>query len=97
MTTGTQVLDAPVIDEPREGARVENRVRLKGTGEAGATVQVTTAVENRLVLTVSVLADGTWAGTAAEDLLEGTVRISALQTLGQVTSPASQVRVFTVK
>ncbi|WP_347901695.1 Ig-like domain-containing protein [Pseudomonas purpurea] len=97
MTTDTKVLHAPVIDEPRAGATVENKVRFKGTGEAGATVQITTVDGNHLVLKTVVSADGSWAGTAPENLPTGLITVSALQTLHHASSPASRNRKFTVK
>ncbi|APV38758.1 hypothetical protein C1Y11_16785 [Pseudomonas sp. FW305-20] len=96
MATSTQELKAPKIDEPSEGARVENQVRFKGAGVPGATVQITKVEDQHLVLTTLVLADGTWAGTANENL-EGLITVSAFQTLNQNTSPASPHRKFTVK
>jgi len=96
MTTGTQELAEPEIVEPTEGFRGKNRVRFKGTGVPGATVQITKVEDQHLVLTTLVLADGTWAGTANENL-EGLITVSASQTLNQNSSPASPHRKFTVK
>ncbi|RON09547.1 hypothetical protein BK659_11540 [Pseudomonas brassicacearum] len=98
MTTDTKVLLAPVIDQPKAGATVENKVRFKGTGEAGAVVTVTTVEGNHLVLKTPVLADGTWTGTAPENLPKGLITVSALQTLPNgVGSPASRDRKFKVE
>ena len=92
MATSTQELATPKIVEPTEGARVENRVRIKGTGVPGATVHVGGVGD---VLKTIVSPDGTWEVTALEDL-EGLITISASQTLNQNTSPASPHRKFTV-
>ena len=96
MTTDTQELVAPVIDEPATSATVENAVRLKGTGVPDAIVQVTDLERDVLILEVRVWSNGTWSGNAVGNL-EGRRVISAVQTHNYATSPASGTRSFVVK
>lgn len=96
MTTDTQVLPAPVITEPKDGARVERRHRLMGTGKTGAEVVVRAEGSTDDVLR-TIVTDGEWSGTPDKDLPEGTNRITASQSVNSDYSIPSPVRTFTVK
>jgi hypothetical protein len=96
MTTDTQVLLAPVIEDPRVGARVECRHRFWGTGKTGAEVIVKAEGSNVEVLRVIVV-DGTWSGISSADLPEGTNKVTASQHVNSDYSPPSLVRMFVVK
>jgi hypothetical protein len=96
MTTDTQAPVAPKIEKPAAGIRVENPVRFSGTGIPDAIVHVVTVIDNRLVLRVPVLSNGTWVGSAHEDL-NGLITVRAYQTHNQLTSPVSPELTFIVK
>jgi hypothetical protein len=96
MTTDTKVLLAPVIAEPKEGARVESRHRFMGTGKTGAEVIVKTEGSNVEVLR-TIVSDGKWSGSPDKDLPEGTNKVTAYQRVDSDYSIPSPVRTFTVK
>ncbi|MBU6957724.1 hypothetical protein KRR23_08210 [Pseudomonas sp. CVAP len=97
MTTDTQVLHAPVIVDPAEGATVKNKVTVAGTAEPGAVVTIAEAGDqNQLHLKLITSKGGHWSGTFDQDLPKGVHKIQARQTHNGVVSPWSSVRTFTV-
>lgn len=86
----TVVPAAPVITEPKEGAKSENaRPVVSGTGTAKAKVTVTAGDVKLGEATVG--ADGKWSVTPAADLAKGKHTISAKQTIDNVDSDADTV------
>ncbi|MCO1579642.1 Ig-like domain-containing protein [Crossiella sp. SN42] len=89
-STFTVVPSAPVITEPKEGAKSENaRPTVAGTGTAGAVVTVTAGDVKLGEATVG--ADSKWSVTPAADLAKGKHTISAKQTIDKVDSDADTV------
>ncbi|GGR53936.1 Ig-like domain-containing protein [Nocardioides luteus] len=88
--------DAPVITGPADGSSVSDTTPdITGTGESGATVEV--SIDGEVVGETTVNGDGTWTFTPEEPLAEGEHTVTATQTdeAGN-TSEASEPVDFTV-
>lgn len=97
MTTKTQQPVAPVIDEPSERSRVDNRVRFRGRGVPDAIVHVVSVFDNSLVLSVPVASNGTWASGPFDVLPNGPNKVRSYQMLNQERSPDSPDLSFVVE
>ena len=97
MTINTEQPAKPEIDEPKERARVDNRVRFRGTGVPGAIVHVVSVFDNSLVLSVPVASDRTWSGGPFDVLPNGPNKVRSYQMLDQERSPDSPDRSFVVE
>jgi hypothetical protein len=99
-TAGVSVLvPAPAITSPAEGAQIANTnlVVVSGTGVPGAAVTFTDAVGKGNVNvngSATVDADGTYSATLSLD--QGSYSLSAVQSVGGLSSPASNTVDLTV-
>jgi hypothetical protein len=87
---------APVITAPADRSTIaDDRPVITGTGEAGATIQVT--IDGKVVGTVTVTPGGTWSFPVPEPLADGPHVVTAIQTdgAGNVSAPSRPVS-FTV-
>ncbi|RON09543.1 hypothetical protein BK659_11520 [Pseudomonas brassicacearum] len=97
MTTDTQVLLAPVITRPEQGATVPNKVKVEGTAHPNAIVTIAKAGHpDDLYLKLIPEQSGHWSGTFGVELSKGVHKIQARQTLGNVDSPWSPPRAFKI-
>lgn len=98
-TWSTSIPTAPVISSPLNGATgVSLSPTISGTGVSGATLVVKNTAVNPAVdiLSTTVNSSGNWSGTPSSSLTASTeYTISATQTLGGVSSPASTSVTFT--
>ncbi|WP_194293017.1 Ig-like domain-containing protein [Streptomyces smaragdinus] len=88
ITIDTVAPDAPVITGPADGSTVNDSTpTITGTGEPGATVEV--SVDGTVVGTTTVRPDGTWSLELTDPLADGPHTVSATQTdAAGNTSPA---------
>ncbi|MFE7226184.1 Ig-like domain-containing protein, partial [Nocardioides sp. NPDC057577] len=95
-TVDTTAPDAPVITSPADGSTTsDNTPTVTGTGEPGATVEVT--IDGEVVGEATVNPDGIWELPLTEPLADGEHTVTATQTdeAGNVSEPSAPVT-FTV-
>ena len=95
-TVDTVAPGAPVVVTPANGSNTSDSTpTVSGTGEPGATVQVT--VDGTVVATVTANGSGNWSWTATVPLADGPHTVNATQTdASGNTSPVSNTNTFTV-
>ncbi|SFS65119.1 Ig-like domain-containing protein [Saccharopolyspora flava] len=95
-TVDTTPPGAPAITGPADGSAVgDNTPTITGTGEPGATVEVT--VDGTVIGTTTVNNDGTWTLDVPQALVDGPHTVTATQTdLVGNASPASSETTFTL-
>ncbi|MEU6134591.1 Ig-like domain-containing protein [Nocardioides sp. NPDC047086] len=95
-TVDTTAPDAPVITSPTDGSTTSDTTpTITGTGEPGATVEVT--IDGQVVGEATVDADGNWELPLTDPLADGEHTVTATQTdqAGNVSDPSAPVT-FTV-
>jgi len=94
-TVDTSV-EPPLVTEPADGGTITDRTpTISGTGEPGATVEVT--IDGQVVGTAVIGDDGTWSLAVDDALACGAHTLRATQRARQVTSAPSEPIDFTVE
>lgn len=95
--TSTAVVEAPVVNDPKDSDVADGEFVVTGTGVPGATVTVTvlTPAGETYTLETTVGADGTWSVTV-QKLEEGEYVVSAKQSVNGVTSEGSDVETVVI-